>query len=307
MLYLSTRNKADSFTAYRVLHSDAAPDGGMFLPMQLPVQNDADLAAFAQMNFGEAAAAVLNLFFGTKLSGWDVDFAVGRQAVDLVSIGHKVYIAESWHNPAGTQTYLAQRLYDLVTNQKNSAQVPNLWFQTAVNIAVLFSAYGKCCRRRIYKLDIAVESGDLMLLLAVRYAKKMGLPIREIILGCTDQDSFWDFLSDGDYAVGRKDWNAGLEALLWLEFGYGEAACYLTALENKSIYRLKTYPLEQLRKGLFVTVVGESRVKNVAESSPAYRMEPGTARAFAAVQDYRAKTGENKDTLLFARNTPEKE
>ena len=78
MLYLSTRSKADSFTAYRVLHSDAAPDGGMFLPMQLPVQNDADLAAFAQMNFGEAAAAVLNLFFGTKLSGWDVDFAVGR-------------------------------------------------------------------------------------------------------------------------------------------------------------------------------------------------------------------------------------
>lgn len=306
MLYLSTRSKADSFTAHRVLRADAAPDGGLFLPMQIPVLSKADLANYAQMNFGEAAAAVLNLFFGTKLSGWDVDFAVGRQAVDFVSIGHKVYVTESWHNPAGSQTYLAQRLYDLVTNQKNSTQTPNLWFQTAVNIAVLFSAYGKCFRRHIYKLDVAVQAGDLMMLLAVRYAQKMGLPIRKIVLGCTEQDGLWDFLSYGDYAVGRKDWNAGLEALLWLEFGYGEAAGYLTALEKRTTYRLKIYPLEQLRKDLFVTVVGESRVKNVAESGTGYRMEPATARAFAAVQDYRAKTGENKDTLLFARNTPEK-
>ena len=56
MLYLSTRNKADSFTAHRVLHSAAAPDGGMFMPMQLPVQTDAVLAEFEQMSFGEAVA-----------------------------------------------------------------------------------------------------------------------------------------------------------------------------------------------------------------------------------------------------------
>jgi hypothetical protein len=35
-------------------------------------------------------------------------------------------------------------------------------------------------------------------------------------------------------------------------------------------------------------------------------MELSTARAFAALQDYRAKTGENKNTLLFARNMPVK-
>ena len=304
MLYLSTRNKADSFTAHRVLHSAAAPDGGMFMPMQLPVQNDTVLAEFEQMSFGEAVAAVLNLFFGTQLSGWDVDFAVGRQAVDLISIGHKVYVAESWHNPAGKQTYLTQRLHDLVTDQKSSVEPPNEWFEAAVNIALLFGIYGKCCRREIYELDIAVEAGDLRMLLAVRYAQKMGLPIRRIILGCMDGDGLWDFLSYGDYATGKKDRNIGLEALLWLEFGYTEAANYLAAVEKKAIYRLKVFPLEQFHRDLFVSVVGEHRTKNVAESNVGYRMEPGTARAFGALQDYRAKTGENKNTLLLAQTMP---
>ena len=76
MLYLSTRSKTDSFTAYRVLHSDCAPDGGMFMPMQIPVQDDVALASFERMNFGEAIASILNLFFGSQLSGWDIDFAV---------------------------------------------------------------------------------------------------------------------------------------------------------------------------------------------------------------------------------------
>ena len=104
MLYLSTRNKADSFTAYKVLHSAVAPDRGMFMPMRLPVQDDIALAAYERMSFGETTAAILNLFFGTELKGWDVDFAVGRQAMELVSAGYKVFMAESWHNPARNHT-----------------------------------------------------------------------------------------------------------------------------------------------------------------------------------------------------------
>lgn len=302
MLYLSTRSKADSFTAHKVLHSDGAPDGGMFMPMQLPVQEDAALAEFKKMNFSEAVASILNLFFGTKFSAWDVDFAIGRQAVDFVPIGHKVCVLESWHNPAGNQTYLTQRLFDLVTD--NCGETPNLWFHAAVNIAILFGCYGKCCRRRMYVVDVAVEADDLQMLLAVRYAQKMGLPIRRIILSCTDGDGIWDFLSYGDYSVGRKEYSIGLEALLWLEFGYGETARYLNAFEKKSIYRLAVFPLEQFRRDLFASVVGASRTKNVIESSTGYRMGAATASAFGALQDYRAKTGENKETLLFAKKRP---
>lgn len=305
MLYLSTRNKADSFTAYRVLRSDTAPDGGMFMPMQIPVQDDIALAAYERMSFGETTAQIMNLFFGTHLSGWDVDFAVGRQALDLVSAGYKVSMAESWHNPAGTHGYLLQRLYNLVIGEKYCTTSPNLWFQTAVNIAVLFGVYGKYSRQEIYEFDVAVETGDLQMLLAIRYAQKMGLPVRKVILGSLEEDGMWEFFSYGDYQTGRRALLPGFEALLWLEFGYGETAGYVDSVCNQKSYRLKDLKLDRFRRDLFTTVVGNSRVKNVIDSTLRtnnYHMEKSAARAFAALQDYRAKTGENKNTLLFSKN-----
>ena len=307
MLYLSTRNKADSFTAHKVLHCASAPDGGMFVPMRLPVQDDIALAAFESMSFGESTAYLLNLFFGTHLTGWDVDFSVGRQAVDFVSCGYKISLAETWHNPAGSHDYLVSRLYELVTRDVHSKVSPNLWFHTAVNIAVLFGIYGKYSRQEIYEFDVAIESADLQMLFAVRYAQKMGLPVRRIILGTTEGDCLWEFLSYGDYQIGRKNRLSGLEALLWLEFGYAETSAYEEAMQGRTVYRLKDLKLEQFRAGIFTTVVGDSRVKNVIDSTLStnnYRMERATARAFAALQDYRAKTGVNKNTLMFARNIP---
>lgn len=307
MLYLSTRNKADSFTAYRVLHSDEAPDGGMFFPMNLPVQDDIALASFEQMTFPETAATILNLFFGTNITRWDVDFAVGRQALDLVSAGYKISLAESWHNPAGTHEYLCNRLFCLVRGEKFTTDTPNLWFQTVIDIAILFGVYGKFARQEIYEFDVAVETGDMMLLLAIRYAQKMGLPVRNIILGCIDGDGLWEFVSYGNYQTSRKSELAGLEALLWLEFGYGEVRKYCTAIQKRQQFRLNGLSFEQFRGGMFATVVGENRVQNVVDSTMRtnnYQMEKSTARAFGALQDYRAKTGVNKNTLLFARNAP---
>ena len=309
MLYLNTRNKADSFTAHKVLRISSAPDSGVPMPMHLPVQDDVSLSAFEQMGFGEVAATIFNLFYGTQLSGWDVDFAVGRQAVDLVSAGYKVCLAESWHNPAGSHDYLVQKLYQLVTGEKVTAQAINFWFRTTVDIAILFTIYGKYCRQEIYEFDVAVESGDLQLLLAIRYAQKMGLPIRKIVLGSMDGDGLWEFLSHGAYQVNRKYCSAGLEALLWLEFGYTETAEYHRAIQSRSIYKLSDIRLALLKKDLFTTVVGDKRAANVVDSTIRtnnYQMELSTARAFAALQDYRAKTGENKNTLLFARNLPVK-
>lgn len=309
MLYLNTRNRADSFTAHKVLRMKSPADGGLFMPMSLPDRNSISLASFEQMGFGETAASIFNLFFGTKLSGWDVDFAVGRQTLDFVSAGYKVCLAESWHNPAGSHDYLVQKLHQLVTGERIAAQDVNMWFRTTVDIAILFTIYGKYCRQEIYEFDIAVETGDLQLLLAIRCAQKLGLPIRKIILGSIDGDGLWEFFSLGGYQGNRMYCPAALEALLWLEFGYGETAEYVRAMELRSIYKLSDVCLALLKHGMFVTVVGNNRAANMVESTihtNHYQMELSTARAFAALQDYRAKTGENKNTLLFARNMPVK-
>lgn len=309
MLYLNTRNQADSFTAHKVLRMQSPSGGGLFMPMSLPVQNDIALASFEQRGFGETAACMLNLFFGTKLTGWDVDFAVGRQALDLVSAGHKVFFAESWHNPAGSHDYLVQKLYQLVTGERALAKDVNLWFHTVVDIAILFAVYGKYCRQEIYEFDIAMETGNLQLLLAVRCAQKMGLPVRKIILGSVDGDGLWEFFSQGGYQKNRNFNPVCLEALLWLAFGYHETAEYIGAMNRKAIYKLSDIRLAVLKSNVFSTVVGDFRAANMVESTIRtnnYQMERSTARAFSALQDYRAKTGENKNTLLFARNLPEK-
>jgi len=308
LLYLTTRNKADSYTAHRVLRSEVAPDGGQFLPMQLPVLTDVQLAALEQMSFGEAAAFTMNLFFGTQLTGWDVDFAIGRQVMDLVPIGHRVSVAESWHNPGGSHTYMAQRLYALALGEKIPARRPSLWFYTCVDIAVLLGAYGKFCRKEIYEFDVAVETGDLQMLLALRYAQKMGLPVQKIILGSLDGDGLWEFLSYGDYHTGHKTLPSGLESLIWLEFGPDEAKRYLQTGQTRGIYKLSPVQLELFRNGTFVAVVGDGRAADMAASTQrtaAYSMETDTARAFGALQDYRAKTGENRNTLLFSHKMPD--
>ena len=307
MLYLTTRNKADSYTAYRMLRCEYAPDGGQFLPMRLPVLSDFQLAEFEQMNFGQITAAILNLFFGTKITGWDVDFAVGRQAVTMATAGYKVSVAETWHNPSGTHEYLVKRLYALVCGDKNTIAKPNLWFETVVDISLLFTMHAYLCRQDIYEFDIALESGDLQQLFALRYAQKMGLPVGKIILGSIENDGLWEFLSHGEYATSSKVHATGLEALLWQEFGYDETARFLSAKQRKAIYHLDVARVDVLRKEMFTSVVGQNRAMYVAKSATSsgqYSMELSTARAFGALQDYRAKTGINRNTLLISRNAP---
>ena len=36
MLYVSTKNKSETSTAYKTLHTLNAPDGGMFVPLCVP-------------------------------------------------------------------------------------------------------------------------------------------------------------------------------------------------------------------------------------------------------------------------------
>ena len=305
MLYLSTRNKTDSFTAHRVLHSEHAPDGGMFLPMQIPVFDDFLLSDYEHMSFNEAIASILNLFFGTKLSAWDVDFAVGRQAVELVSCGYKAFLAESWHNPAGAHADFVNRLFCLVTGEKNIKQAPNAWFCTAVDIAILFGVYGKYCRQEIYTFDIAVDASDLLLLFAVRYAQKMGLTVGNISLGTSGEDCLWELFSLGEYQPNEKHIPPGLECLLWLEFGYGEVNRVLDCISRKATYRIKQLELEGFRQGIFSTVVSNKRIQRIIDNTLLngnFLMDKVTAGAFGALQDYRAKTGESKNTLLFARS-----
>ena len=48
MLYLTTRNNADTYTAYKAITSDCGLDGGRYVPFRIPRYTSEDIAAFAR-------------------------------------------------------------------------------------------------------------------------------------------------------------------------------------------------------------------------------------------------------------------
>lgn len=318
MLYVSTRNKTDSYTAYRALHENRAPDGGVFAPFHLPQMSEEEMIALKDQSFSETVAQILNLFFSCGLNGWDVEFCIGRYPFKLEAIGQRVLVAELWHNTQATYEYMVQSLFDKLRAKKDTSAVPPLWVRIAVETAILFGLFGELFRRGITSADIAVSADDFLYPMAAWYARRMGLPINCIICGCNENSGIWDLLHRGELAVNastvRGDRPAldasrpeGLECLIHGTLGSQEVGRYLEVCARRGSYYLPEEALVCLNEGIFAAVIGADRVDSVISSvyrRNAYVTDPLTAVSYGALQDYRARTGENRYTLLMARCSP---
>lgn len=318
MLYVSTRNRTEVYTAHRALHENYAPDGGMFVPFRLVSYEQDDLIKLKEKSFGETVANILNLFFAVRLSSWDVESCIGRNPVRLVSVGRRTVVGEVWHNPKTDYTYIEENLY---SRMSASSRPATDWVKIAIRIAILFSMYGELSKAGVYAFDIALTAGDFSLPMAAWYARKMGLPIGVIVCASYENGNLWDLIHRGELNTGaaiaktalpRLDTNYanGLERLLFGTLGVCEVARYLQTLESGSIYHLQdTAELPKLNNKLYACVVGARRVDSVISSvyqTNDYIMEPLAALSYGGLQDYRAKTGENRMTLLLAENSPHK-
>ena len=99
MLYVTTRNNRDAYTAQRVLRENRGPDGGLYVPFREPVFSREEIDALKEKSFHQCVAEVLNRLFNTKLTRWDVEFCVGRYPVRLVNLPQRIIAGECWHNP----------------------------------------------------------------------------------------------------------------------------------------------------------------------------------------------------------------
>lgn len=314
MLYVSTRNRTEVFTAHRALHEDLAPDGGRFVPFRFATCGADELAQFKEKSFGDTVAHILNLFFAVRLNGWDVDTCIGRSPVKLVALGRRTVVGEIWHNPDSTYAYIENSLYNKMTGK---ASTPTDWVRIAIRIAVLFGLFGELAKTGVTTFDIAVTAGDFSLPMAAWYARKMGLPIGMIICSCNENGAVWDLIHRGEYNTGalqvktglpRLDvaCSVGLERLIFGTLGEQEVLKYLRASEKGSIYHVDDADaLVKLNDKLYASVVGERRIDTVISSvyrTNDYIIDPYTALSYGGLQDYRAKTGENRTTLLLEEN-----
>lgn len=318
MLYVTTRNEHDAYTAHRAVHEPLGPDGGAFLPFRMPVLTPDEVAGLQERSFGQCVADMLNRFFSCGLTGWDVDFMTGRHAAKLTPVTNRVTVAELWHNTQGAydhiQKVLARRICD--------DAIPNSWVRIAIRIAVLTGLYGMMLRSGqitvAQKFDVAVPTGDFNTPMAVWYLRQMGFPVANIICCCNDNSAVWELLQHGemktDVAVKKTftpldDFGvpADLERLVCATLGVKETCRYRDICGTGGIYTPPVGMLETLRSGMLASVISSQRLVSAIPnvySTTGYLMGPYTALSYGGLMDYRAKTGLNRPALLLADRSP---
>lgn len=321
MLYATTRSNSHVETTHRAIHMDRCGDGGYFVPFQLPQLDLEQIKAMAKQSFGENAAGILNLFFSCNLTGWDVDFLVGRNPVQLGAIPHKIYIAQAWHCADNRFEYIVKSLSQRLCGDQQVNE-PTNWVRVAVHIATIFATYGMLLANHradvCTPMDIAVSSGDFVAPMAAWYARQMGLPLGNIICGTNANGAVWDLLHRGlmstapaciktntplaDVAVPDN-----LERLVHAALGKDAVKVYLDMCRTGQAYALTEEKLEKLRNGMFASVVSDSRVKSIIHSvfrTNRYILGPYDALAYGSLLDYRATTGESRPALLLSTRSP---
>lgn len=317
MLYVTTRDNRDAFTAHRALQENRSADGGMYLPFRHPCFTLAELDALLKKPFNQCAADILNLLFNTKLTGFDLDFSIGRRPVQFQNMGHRIMMAEAWHNPDWNFDYLVRNLSRLL--RKQEAGKPGDWTRIAVRIAVLFGIFAELRQEGFNQtMDISVVSGDFSAPISAWYARKWGLPVGNIVCCCNDNNGLWDLFCHGQMrtdAVSIPSSTpeadiivpAGLERLIYECGGIAEVQRYLEICQKGKLYSVDDEMLAKLCQGIYVSVVSGQRVNTTIPSvyrTHGYLLSPYTALAYAGLMDYRAKTGETRNCLIVTEKSP---
>ena len=322
MLYVTTRSREESYTAIKTLSEDRAPDGGFFVPMQMPRFDHREIMAIGEKSFSQNVAEILNLFFQTQLDSWSVDFGMGRYPVRLVPVSGRAFIAETWHNPSWNFQRLAKSVEKMIRQSDQISPVPTDWLMIAARIAVLFGIFGELMAKEECgvdsPLDVVVPVGDFSGPMAAWYAKNLGLPIGNILCCCNENAGCWNFIHKGeircdapvvetttpncDHAVPD-----GLERLISQTLGYREIDRFQYAACERILYYLEPAQLQKMQEGLHVSVVGRQRLEwailNLYRTD-GYISDPYTALCYSGLMDYRARTGQTRSAIILSEESP---
>lgn len=320
MLYATTRSNADPVTAHRALTDLCAEDGGLYIPYRLPELSGEEVASLKDKTFGQAAASILNLFFGCKLDGWDVDFAIGRYPIRCVPMSHRIVIAETWHNLQWDFSRMIRSLVSLVAGEEISE--PGNWATIAVRIAAITGILAELYRSGMLKngeiADISVTSGDFSAPMAAYYARKMGLPIANIVVCCNENSAPWDLIYKCELRTGAVALHTttpdcdqtlplGLERFIHACGGVEEVAGYLEICRRGEVYFPGEDVYPNMRRDTHASVVGSKRILSAIPNlynTNSYLPGLYTALAYSGLLDYRARTGESRLAIVLSEQSP---
>ena len=316
MQYVTTRNNDITYSWLDALNEKYAPDGGFFVPFELPAFSEAEISALAMKNPNQAIAEILNLFFSMELNRWDIDFHAGRYPVRLSGIVRRITIAEMWHNCDWEFSRTARDLAALVRGTRDTGLPVGTWFQVALRIGVLFGVFGELMRDGIagigQTVDVCIPSGDGTSLCAAWYARKMGLPVGQIIICCNENNNLWSLIRQGELRFGLpaketctpdcdRLYPDALELLIHGCGGTVEAECFASCLQQEKTWYPREETLNALQSDISVSVVWQQRVESTIPTiykNHGYVFGPYSALCYAGLMDYRSRTGSSAYALI---------
>ena len=309
MLYVTTRSNCETYTAAKTLTVDTATDGGLFVPFQLPAISVAELQG---MSHGEIIAKVLGLFFRVNLTEDDITQCIGSSNFKLETPDRKVTVAQLWNTANRSFRQVEYAIYRKLCRDVPPCEKITQWPKIAIRIAVLAALVSN--EKEI--VDIALNAGDFIDPISAWYCRQMGLPIGRILCITNENGALWDLFTHGQASCGTSVRKTvlpeldvalplQLERLIFSLYGLPQAIKFAACAEKGSTYKVSA--VDQFAKGFSVCVVSTQRVSSVIHkvySTNRYILDTYAALTFGGLQDYRATSGEIRQTLLLSNYSP---
>lgn len=321
MLYATTRSKVATYTAQRALTEERAPDGGFYVPTALPVYSREELETLLKEPAGEIVARVLNTFFGGKLGRLDVEFALGRSFFGLAHISHRILIGEIWRNHEGSLEGICRSLAERLSAQVGETEA-GAWMRISTRIALIIAMYAELRRSGTVShtelIDAAAMTGDFEGPYALYAARKMGLPIGQIICCCNDNGGLWDLLNRGQMKLNAKITGtmtpacdaavpAGLELLIHDRLEWDEVEEFLDVWQKGGTWYLSAEEHRHFQEGLSAAVVSDDRIRRAIPNlynTNGYILCPYSALVYTGLMDYRSHPGPRRAALMLTEYDP---
>jgi len=197
------------------------------------------------------------------------------------------------------------------------------WGRVLPQLVYYVSAY--CDLLRDEKLapgqavNICVPTGNFGNILAAYYVREMGLPIGQLICASNCNNVLTDFIRDGVYDRNRTFYNtmspsmdilisSNLERLLYALTGdTGEVRGYMDQLAETGRYQVSDKvkaKLQKLFKGYWCDDRETQRVIRVMFENNGYLIDPHTAVAFSALEQYRRESEDDTPAIVASTASP---
>ena len=197
------------------------------------------------------------------------------------------------------------------------------WGRVLPQIVYYVSAYCDLLRDGKLKagepLHVCVPTGNFGNILAANYAREMGVPIGKLICASNSNNVLTDFIRTGRYDRNRPFHNtispsmdilisSNLERMLLdLTGDVAQVKGYMDRLNTEGRYEVSEELLVKLKERFVGCCCDDGETKRVIRrvyDQHQYLIDPHTAVAFSALEQYRSETGDQTPCLVVSTASP---